>query len=95
MLDPVVHKHLDVMESLEAKMDAEIDEIIKGIDIEVLMQDPRGTITAVTDYISEMLIEEYMPKAVKAGDDFAERSKEIEVPDTSNPKLNNSLDDKS
>ena len=97
MLDKIINDHLDEMDKIEMAVEADIDEIMKQIDIDAIMQDPLSELTVVVEAVKKVLEDEYIPMAISEGMELSkniEKDREIIVPDTSNPKLNESLDDK-
>ena len=100
MLDKIIHAHLDEMDKIEEDVQKDIDEIISQIDIDEIMNNPLAELTVVIEAVKAVLENEYIPKAITEGkklsQDIAKSPKDIVVPDTKNPNLNEDLvDDKS
>lgn len=94
MLDKIIHTHLDAMEAIEDNLEADLEAIISKIDVEMAMELPEIEMQGVAQDIEDMLIDKYFEQAVKEGKKFAQavrKSKEIIVPDTTDPKLNEAL----
>lgn len=95
MLDKIIRDHIDEMEAIENNIEKEIDELLKGMDVDALMNDPEAAIMEVVNILSERLIQEYIPRAAEKGIEFAkkiqETKKDIVVQDTTNPKVNQGL----
>ena len=98
MLDKNLHKHLDLMDSIEADIEKEIDKIYKAIDIDEVIADPEGEMLAVAQAIRTAIEEKFMKRAADAGIDLAKlvqnhikTNKDFKIQDSKNPKLNEDL----
>ena len=94
MLDKTLHKHLDVMDGMEAKIDAEIDAIMSKIDIDEVINDPEGVMLAVVEAVKEDIVDQMAEDALVAGEDLAkaiEKKDEIIVDESNNPNKNAEL----
>jgi hypothetical protein len=97
MLDPVINKHHDKIEEIQADLQIDIDSIIKSIDIDALIDDPQEVMEAVSLIISDKVTTDYLEPAVMAGIEFAkdiQKAKSIKVDDSKDPQKNEALDDK-
>ena len=98
MLDKVIHKHIDRIDAIEEAIDKEIDRLISGIDIDDVMANPEAVINEVMILVKGAITEKYAKEAIDAGLQFAatiknmiKQDKEIKVPKTKDPKLNEDI----
>lgn len=98
MLDKVIHKHIDRIDAIEEAIDKEIDRLISGIDIDDVMANPEAVINEVMILVKGTIMEKYAKEAIDAGLQFAatiknmiKQDKEIKVPKTKDPKLNEDI----
>jgi hypothetical protein len=92
MLDKIIHKHLDQMDEIQNKIDADISLIMENIDIDAVIENPHDALSKVADTLSDLIEEEYLEESIKQGIEFSKeiaRAKKITVSDSSDPKENN------
>lgn len=87
MLDSVIHKHLDTLDSIEEKVIKEIDDFISGVDIDVLLEDPREALTNIVEYIQEEILNKKALEITELGKKFA-----VDVKKDGNIKIDKSDD---
>jgi hypothetical protein len=98
MLDKVIHSHHDKIEDIQETIHKEIETIIQNIDIDAIIENPKQELLLIIDVINELILNEYMQKAVETGIEFSKsinKAKEILIDKTKDPSVNESLDDKS
>ncbi len=96
MLNKVLIKHLDEVDALEADVEADIDKIMKAIDIDECIENPQEALLIITNAIKELVLLKYADRAAKLGLDVVkgiEGSKKIKIQQTDNPKLNKGIND--
>lgn len=96
MLDPVIHKHHDKIDEIQNSVKEEIDNILKEIDIDEVINDPQGSMEVIVEVIKEKILGDYMPDAVDAGIEFAReiaKAKAIKVDDSKDPQKNEAISD--
>lgn len=98
MLDKDIHKHLDLMDSIEADIDKEIDKIYNALDIDEIIADPRGEMLEAGRAIARILEDKFMKRAVDAGLDLAKvvnehikKNKDFKISASKDPNLNEDL----
>jgi len=94
-MDKVINKHIDEIEKLEEEFNADLNSIIKDIDINDVIENAEFTMSTVADDIKELFAEKYAIRAAELGIRFAEMiekkiesDKTIKVDDSKNPTLN-------
>jgi len=103
MLDKSLHKHLDIIDEIEADIDKEITKIYKALDIDDIINDPEGEMLATARAVRDTIHEKFADRAVEAGLDLAKviqdhikKNKDFKISNSKDPKLNEDLlDDKS
>jgi len=103
MLDKSLHKHLDLMDGIEADIDKEIVRIYESLDIDDIMNDPGGEMLATAMAVRDALDDNFASRAAEAGLDLAKiiqehikKNKDFKIANSKDPKLNEDLlDDKS
>jgi len=103
MLDKSLHLHLDLMDSIEADIDKEIEKIYNALDIDEIIADPEGEMLIAVQAVKDMIEEKFVKRAVEAGMDLAKiiqdhikENKDFKISASKDPKLNEDLlDDKS
>jgi len=92
MLDKLLHKHLDLMDEIEKSAQADIDEIINNMDIDQLIKNPEMELGIAAMAIKKLMIDKHIPKSIEEGFALSKKikdlSRDIVVPDTNNPNLN-------
>lgn len=91
MLDKVINKHLDAVDTVQEKMDKEIDEFIDDLDIEVILTNPQEYMVQIAKSIQDEIINKYIEKAKSLGEAFgkaAEVDGEIVIEDSNDPRRN-------
>ncbi len=94
MLSPVINKHHDKIEGIQKKVEDDIDEILKSINIDAIIDDPQGVLDSVVEVVRETILSDHMEPAVKAGLEFAkeiEKAKSIKVDDSKDPQKNEAI----
>jgi hypothetical protein len=84
------------MDELENKVDADIEAIINGIDIDAIVDNPIAELQIVAKTILDLMLEDYAPESIKLGIDFAQeikKHKKIMVQDSNDPNLNKDTSD--
>jgi len=101
MLDKVIHSHLNEMDKLEIGFEADIDNIMKHISIDRIMENPQKEILNRVADVEDALLHYYAPEAIDNGlklakkiKEYIAKDKEIKVPKSKDPKLNEELDDR-
>lgn len=77
-LDKRIHSHLDKMDSIEEQVLSDIDDIIKSIDIDQLIESPSKVLGEAVELIREVMIEKYIPLATEAGEDLSDKIGQLE-----------------
>lgn len=67
MLAKQLHKHIDEMDSIETKAQANIENIINSIDIGEVIADPHKAMQEAVEEIRKVMIDEYIEMAAKQG----------------------------
>ncbi len=101
-LDKVVHNDLDVMEALEQRLDKDVDDLFKAINIDAVIEDSQKELLRFSDEVKELISEKYAQPSIEEGFNLAEEVKKtikedekIEVSDSKDPNLNEDIvDDK-
>jgi len=98
MLDKVIHKHIDRIDSIEEAIDKEIDKLVEHIDIDDIIADPETVVDEITGIVKTLITEKYAKEAIDLGLQFAatvknmiKQDKEIKVPKTKDPKLHEDI----
>lgn len=93
MLDKTIHSHLDEMDILEEKFKAEIDQLIDGIDRDLMFANPQAAMIEVVEAIKKLMIERYMPLAGKQGFHLADKieKKDVVIDGSKDPKENEGI----
>lgn len=93
MLDKLLHKHLDQMDELEARVQEEIDVILASIDRKQILDNPREALYTVVEAVKSILEEKYIPLAAKDGFDLIKKvvNKDVIIDDSTNPNQNKEL----
>lgn len=94
MLDKIIHKHLDEMDTISDEVHKAVDKLVDSIDIKELMNDPTLYLNDLVDELQEQLIRKYFERVIKEGVSFSKavaKAKEIIVPDTTDGTLNAEL----
>ena len=77
MLSKLIENHVEAMDSIEEKVEKDIDQLIGKIDVDALMEDPEGELLILTEALSRILEEEYFEKAIDKGVEFGEKIKKL------------------
>lgn len=99
MLDIVIRKHIDSMDSIALDIDTQIDKLMKSIDIDAIMENPQDAMIQIGEAMGEILKNKIIPNSVNQGHQLAatieklRKGEKIEIPDTENPTLNKELAD--
>lgn len=96
MLDKTILDHVEKMQEKEDLLKEDIDNIIKHIDLDVVIENPQEALQEVADYISEYIQDKYFEDASKNGFAFAKdvkRDGKIEIPKSNDPQLNKDVFD--
>ena len=91
MLDQIINKHLDAMDSVEEEIAKDIESIMKQIDIASIIQNPLAELTEIVEALKKLLEDGYIPYAIKEGISFSkaiEEDGDITIQDSENPELN-------
>jgi hypothetical protein len=90
MLAPILHKHLDQQDSIDAESKAAVDKILGGMDIKALIEDPQQELGRVADEVSNLIIDKYQPLAHQEGVKLAEevKKRDIKVDPSKDPTKN-------
>ena len=90
MLAQIIHKHLDGLDEIDAKAEAEIDTIIKTLNIDALIADPHNELGRVIEEIHNLIIEKYQPLAHLDGLKLAKviEARSIKVDPSNDPTKN-------
>ena len=94
-MDKVINNHIDKIEALQDEFMADLDSIIKDIDIAEIIDNAEFTMSIVKDDILELFKEKYALRAAELGINFAEMiqkkiesDQKIEVDKSKDPTLN-------
>lgn len=80
MLSTLLHSHIDSIEEIEKKAQADIDKIIAAIDVKELMKDPRGVMAEVSLKIKQVLEDKHLAEASKLGLHLADKIEGLKKP---------------
>jgi len=91
MLDQVIHKHLDVMDKIQDRVEAAVDEMMQNLDIDVILENPEESLLALVEYIKSEIADKYIQESIKAGESLEiaiRKDGEIVISDSDNPREN-------
>lgn len=98
MLDKTLHKHLDLMDSIEADIDKEIDKIYKALDIDEIIANPKDEMLEAGRAVARVLEDKFFKRATDAGLDLAKiikehikKDKDFKISASKDPNLNEDL----
>jgi len=98
MLDKSLHKHLDLMDEIEADIDNEIAKIYAALDIDEIINDPQAEMLEAVKAVEKIINDKFVKRAVDAGLDLAKvvkdhiaKDKDIKIQRSNDPKLNQEL----
>ena len=72
----LVEEHLDKIEDIEEKAFNEIENLIKNIDIDAIVENPSGVLGDIVVQVERMMQEKYKPEAAKHGIEYAKKMRE-------------------
>lgn len=70
-MEQLIQNHLEKIEDLEEKLDANIISIVDGLDIDEVIVNPQTTLLDHVELVEILLTNEFMPKATVLGRDLA------------------------
>jgi len=76
-MERTLNDHLEKVEGLEDQVSQDIDDIIKSIDIDLLIDNPESIVIRIADIIKEVLVEKYIPEAFGLGVDLSKVMKNV------------------
>lgn len=79
MLAPILHKHLDEQDNIDAESKDAVDKIISTMDIKALISDPQQELGRVADEVSDLIVDKYQSMAHQEGVKLAEEVKRRDV----------------
>jgi len=78
-MEKEINRHLDTLESLEEKIDVDIDKLFLNLDVKEVFDNPEEALTEIISVLSEILDNEFYEKALKEGITFGEKIKGKDV----------------
>ena len=63
MLTPIIHKHLDALDEIDAKAKAEIDTILATLNVKALISNSHDELGRVVEQIYNLIVDKYQPLA--------------------------------
>lgn len=91
MLDQVIVKHLDAMDILEESIENDFDEILRDIDIDLIIDNPQEVLQMAAEDMENLLIEKYYTIAAENGIKFAKSiidDGDVKIQKSDDPNLN-------
>lgn len=90
MIAPILHKHIDEMDAIDAKVKVQVDKFIANLDIKALMKDPYEELGALITEVDKFMQDEIQPLAHKQGLSLAKAidNKEIKIDPSKDPTKN-------
>lgn len=88
MLSTRINSHIDEVEKIEEKAKADIDKIIKAIDIKDLIRDPHGVMMDTISEIKKVMEDKHIAQATALGVDFAKMIESMKKPIVIDPSKN-------
>jgi hypothetical protein len=91
MLDNILHKHLDAIDSIKEEAYKDVDAVFNTIDIKSLIKNTDKELNDVIVIIRKLLLDRYIPSAMEEGVKLSNdinNDEEIIIQDSTNPNLN-------
>lgn len=95
-LDQVILSHLEQQDSLEDKIEEDIDILIGKINITDLMNGAEDPLLNIAEVIQQRLKDDYYAKSAENGISLSKditKDGDIKIPDSNDPELNEDLID--